>query len=118
MDKLNPARLIGLINENIKKGNVEIGQIEILKNFSFFEIDKKVADEVLKGFRNVEFEGRGVIVEVTTKPKNRSRSRKRGGFGGGRRSGGSRDGGRNKRSSFSGSGQNRNYSGRRRSRNR
>ena len=50
MDQLNPARLIGLINENIQKKNVEIGQIEILKNFSFFEIDKKVADEVIKAF--------------------------------------------------------------------
>ncbi len=129
MDELNPARLIGLINENISERNVEIGQIEILKNFSFFEIDKKVADEVLKAFANVEFEGRGVIVEITTKPKSRSRGtdRKRGGggFGGGRRSsgsrdGGSRDGGRSKRSSYSGSGSggNRSQSGGRRSRNR
>jgi len=115
MDQLNPARLIGLINENLNKKNVEIGQIEILKNFSFFEIDKKVADEVLKVFRNVEFEGRGVIVEVTTKPKSRSRGRdrKRGGFGGGRRS---RDGGGKRRSSYSAG--NRNQSGGRRSRNR
>ena len=128
MDDLNPARLIGLINENLNQKNVEIGQIEILKNFSFFEIDKKVADEVLKAFANVEFEGRGVIVEVTTKPKSRSRGgdRKRGGFGGGRRSessgGGSRDGGgRSKRSSYSGSssgGGHRGQSGGRRSRNR
>jgi len=125
MDQLNPARLIGLINENLNKKNVEIGQIEILKNFSFFEIDKKVGDEVLKAFRNVEFEGRGVIVEVTTKPKSRSRGRDRkrggGGFGGGRRSrdGGSRDGGGKRRSSYSGSGGgNRNQSGGRRSRNR
>ena len=128
MDELNPARLIGLINENISERNVEIGQIEILKNFSFFEIDKKVADEVLKAFANVEFEGRGVIVEITTKPKSRSRGndRKRsgGGFGGGRRSsssrdGGSRDGGRSKRSSYSGSGSggNRSQSGGRRTRN-
>jgi len=125
MDDLNPARLIGFINENLKKNNVEIGQIEILKNFSFFEIDKKVTDEVLSSFRNTEFEGRAVIVEVTKKPKSRNRSdRKRGGFGGGRRSGGSRDGRgdfkRSKRSSYSSSagGGNRNQSGGRRSRNR
>ena len=125
MDDLNPARLIGFINENLNKNNVEIGQIEILKNFSFFEIDKKVKDEVLSSFENTEFEGRSVIVEVTTKPKTRNRSdRKRGGFGGGRRSGGSRDGGgdfkRSKRSSYSnsGGGGNRSQSGGRRSRNR
>lgn len=126
MDDLNPARLIGFINENLKKNNVEIGQIEILKNFSFFEIDKKVTDEVLSSFKNTEFEGRAVIVEVTTKPKSRSRNgdRKRGGFGGGRRSAGSRDGGgdfkRSKRSSYSssGGGGNKSQSGGRRSRNR
>ena len=59
IDKLNPARLIGFINENLKKRDVEIGQIEILRNFSFFEIDKNFEEAVLKSFRNTEFEGRG-----------------------------------------------------------
>ncbi len=78
-DDLNPARLIGLINENISKNNVEIGQIEILKNFSFFEIDKNFGDDILKGLGNAEFNNRKVIVEVTTKPKP-SGGRKRNGF--------------------------------------
>ncbi len=69
MDKLNPAVLIGLINENLKKGNVEIGQIEILKNFSFFELDKNFTDDVLDGFQNTIFNNRSVIVEVTNKSK-------------------------------------------------
>ncbi len=86
IDKLNPARLMGLINENLKKRNVEIGQIEILKNFSFFEIDKTFEDTVLKSFRNTEFNGRGIIVEITKKQKQRSRNRKRNGFSKGRRS--------------------------------
>ncbi len=111
MDKLNPARLIGFINENLNKKNAEIGQIEILKNFSFFEIDKKFADEVLKSFKNTEFEGRAVIVEVTTKPKGRSRGRKSGGFGGGRRSGGSRNGAEKRRSSSHSGGGHRGQSG-------
>ena len=111
MDKLNPARLIGFINENLNKKSAEIGQIEILKNFSFFEIDKKFADEVLKSFKNTEFEGRAVIVEVTTKPKGRSRGRKSGGFGGGRRSGGSRNGAEKRRSSSHSGGGHRGQSG-------
>ena len=69
MDKLNPAVLIGLINENLKKPNVEIGQIEILKNFSFFELDKNFTDDVLDGFQNTIFNNRSVIVEVTNKSK-------------------------------------------------
>lgn len=78
-DDLNPARLIGLINENIQKRDVEIGQIEILKNFSFFEIDKNFKDAVLEGLGNAEFNNRKVIVEVTTKPKSQG-VRKRGNF--------------------------------------
>ncbi len=110
MDGLNPAKLMGLINENLNKRDVEIGQIEILKSFSFFEIDKAFADKVLQGFEHAEFDGRSVIVEITKKPKGgRSRSGKRGGFGGGRRSrgdsnrsGGSGGGGYKGRSSSRG----------------
>lgn len=76
MDKVNPPKLMGIINENLSKNNVEIGQIEIFKSFSFFEIDKAFTDEVLAAFKNVKHQGRAVSVEVTTKPKTR-RDRKR-----------------------------------------
>jgi ATP-dependent RNA helicase DeaD len=69
MDKLNPAVLIGLINENLKKRDVEIGQIEILKSFSFFELDKNYTDDVLESFQNTYFNNRSVSVEVTNKSK-------------------------------------------------
>ncbi len=77
MDKINPAKLMGLINENLNKNDVEIGQIEILKSFSFFEIDKAYEEAIIKAFKNTEFGGRSLIVEVTTKPKQRGRSGKR-----------------------------------------
>ncbi|AOW19292.1 DEAD/DEAH box helicase [Urechidicola croceus] len=93
-DKLNPARLIGLINEQNITKNIEIGQIEILDTFSFFELDKNFTNETLAAFTrdsDVEFEGRGVNVEVTEK--------KRAGSRGGRRDGRKRrsDGGKNHR---------------------
>ncbi|MEN8186967.1 MAG: DEAD/DEAH box helicase [Bacteroidota bacterium] len=95
MDKINPAKLIGIINENIRKRDVEIGQIEILKSFSFFEIDKNYTDKILESFKNATFGNRNIIVEVTTKPKGRGRSRsKRKSFGGGSRNDGSRNEGR------------------------
>ena len=81
MDDLTPARLIGLINECLKKRDVEIGQIEILKSFSFFEIDKNFTQDVLEKMNEAEFNNRSVIVEVTSKPKGRSRSRSSKGFG-------------------------------------
>ncbi len=86
MDRLNPAKLMGLINENLNTDKVEIGQIEILKSFSFFEIDKAFAENVVSAFKNAEFAGRAIIVEVTKKSKQRSRGRSRKGSGFGRRS--------------------------------
>lgn len=80
-DKLNPARLIGLINDQEITKNIEIGQIEILDTFSFFELDKNFTQETMHAFENneVEFEGRSVNVEVTTKKRSgrSSSSRKR-----------------------------------------
>jgi ATP-dependent RNA helicase DeaD len=78
-DKLNPARLIGLINEQKIANNIEIGQIEILDTFSFFELDKNYTEETIATFKenDIDFEGRGVNVEITEK--------KRSGRGGGRR---------------------------------
>lgn len=110
MDGLNPLKLMGLINENLKKRDVEIGQIEILKSFSFFEIDKAYADKILEVFKHSEFGGRSLIVEVTTKPKGggRRKSGKKRGFRGDRnfdgrdrRSGGGGYKGKNK-GSYSG----------------
>ncbi len=81
-DKLNPARLIGLINDQQIAKNIEIGQIEILDTFSFFELDKNYQDETISSFQkgDVSFEGRGVNVEITEKKRSG-----RGGSGGGRR---------------------------------
>jgi ATP-dependent RNA helicase DeaD len=79
-DRLNPARLIGLINEQKIAKNIEIGQIEILDTFSFFELDKNYTDETVSVFKqnDVEFEGRNVNVEITEKKRS-------GRSGGGRR---------------------------------
>ncbi len=118
MDHINPAKLMGIINENLRKNDIEIGQIEILKSFSFFEIDKNFRDEVLEKFNGVEFGGRKIIVEVTNKPKTKGRSRsKRRNFEGGDRFRGNKErngsGNRDRRSSGSGGDGKRRDSGRR-----
>lgn len=62
---LNPNRLMGLINERLKNRKVPIGKIEILKKFSFFEIDSSFEGEMQKAFRGVEFEGVSVVIELS-----------------------------------------------------
>ena len=76
---LNPAGLLKILNENSKFQNVEIGNIDILKNFSFFEFDKHYEKELIEAFKDVEFEGTKLIVEPTKKDKRATkfRSRKR-----------------------------------------
>ncbi|MFY9243993.1 MAG: DEAD/DEAH box helicase [Polaribacter sp.] len=98
-DSLNPAKLIGLINDQNIGDKIEIGAIDILDTFSFFEIDKNFEDKTLEAFaaNQPDFDGRSVNVEVTKKERS----------GGGRRGGkkpfGKKEGGFGRRRSSEGS---------------
>ncbi|MCK9400848.1 MAG: DEAD/DEAH box helicase [Bacteroidales bacterium] len=75
-DGLNPPRLIGLINEQTRNRNIAVGRIEIGQRSSFFEIEKKSWEEVIKAFHDAKFEGVKVRVEISgTEPKARSKYR-------------------------------------------
>ena len=64
-DSLSPRDLIGLINRCTRKRNIDIGRIDLMKTFSFFEVDQKYAFAILSGFRGVEYNRREVIVQVS-----------------------------------------------------
>ncbi len=98
-DNLNPGKLIGLINEQNIGDKVEIGSIDILDTFSFFEIDKNFEDKTLEAFSSnqPDFDGRSVNVEITKK------ERSGGGRRGGKKSFGKKDGGFGRRRSSEGS---------------
>ena len=81
MDNLTPARLMGLINECIRKRDVEIGRIEILKSFSFFEIDKSFKEDIIEKMNDATFNDRHVIVEVTSGQKKTRSQNKRNNWG-------------------------------------
>lgn len=66
--KINPTRLIGLINDETNLRNIEIGKIEIMKNFTFFEVDSEFENHILKSFKNSKFEGKSINAELS-KPK-------------------------------------------------
>ena len=70
-DKLNPARLIGLINDQNITEALDIGAIDILDTFSFFEVDKNFEKETLIAFETnrPEFSGRNVNIEITKKER-------------------------------------------------
>jgi ATP-dependent RNA helicase DeaD len=89
-DNLNPARLIGLINDQRITDSIDIGAIDILDTFSFFEVDKNYEDGTLEAFEanSPEFNGRNVNIEITKKERDGGGGRRRG-----KKSFGSKDGG-------------------------
>ena len=64
MDDLKPTTLMGLINDVTGVRDINIGEIEILKNFSFFEIDENYSEELLKAFKDKEFKKRKIVLEI------------------------------------------------------
>lgn len=74
--KLEPQNLIGLINEYTRNRNHIIGKIDIMKNFSFFEVEKSAEKEILEGFLNSQWNGYQLTVEIS-KPKNDSGKRRK-----------------------------------------
>lgn len=61
--------IIDLINQNTPGKSVEIGNIEVLKGFSFFEIDSNYEKDLIKGFKNATFKGQKVNIEIANKKK-------------------------------------------------
>lgn len=55
--------IIHLINDSLERGDVEIGQIELLKGFSFFEVDENYSKKLLEGFKNMKFKNYNINVE-------------------------------------------------------
>ncbi|WP_029906620.1 DEAD/DEAH box helicase [Prevotella sp. 10(H)] len=62
-DHVNPATLMGLVNDFVPE-KVNIGRIDIMQNFSFFEVPEKDAQKVIKGMSKQEQNGRRISVEV------------------------------------------------------
>lgn len=87
MDNFFPHELIALLNSNTRT-RVELGRIDLMKNFSFFEVDEKQADDVVNALNRANFNGRRVSVEVAGEEsgsgsEDRGRSAGRKSYGGG-----------------------------------
>jgi ATP-dependent RNA helicase DeaD len=75
LDGLKPKTIIDMINDFTGINNIEIGEIEILKTFSFFEVDSDYADKILFAFKNKFLGKRKISVEVS-EGRNKNRSKK------------------------------------------
>ena len=73
--RVEPQNLIGLVNEYTRNRNLVIGKIDILKNFSFFEVETSAEKDILEGFADSQWNGYQLTVELS-KPKNDSGKRR------------------------------------------
>ncbi|MDR0543248.1 MAG: DEAD/DEAH box helicase [Dysgonamonadaceae bacterium] len=64
-DGLTPHNLIGLMNDSIRGRKVTVGRIDLMKNFSFFEIPEKEVKRVVQNMNGVKAFKRVVAVEVS-----------------------------------------------------
>ncbi|HNZ44007.1 MAG TPA: DEAD/DEAH box helicase [Bacteroidales bacterium] len=62
-DGFYPAELIQLINNNTRGLKVPIGKIDLMKNFSFFEVEESYAEEVIRSMKETIIDNREIIVE-------------------------------------------------------
>jgi Superfamily II DNA and RNA helicases len=63
-DGFYPEQLIELINSNTRSRKIPIGKIDLLKTFSFFEIEEPYSEEVINALNNAKFNDRRVAVEI------------------------------------------------------
>ncbi|MEI6695194.1 MAG: DEAD/DEAH box helicase [Bacteroidota bacterium] len=87
MDGLQPPHLIGLLNDVMQSKDIKIGKIEILKSFSFFEVEASYLDMILAAFKDVRYGDRSVAIEQSSPRKDggdegRSRGRRETSYGG------------------------------------
>ena len=65
-DELKKVDVLDIINQSTKKSGkkADIGDIEILEKFTFFEVEKSFKNEVMGNINNKKFKGREMRLEV------------------------------------------------------
>lgn len=79
-DHVTPKSFMGFINRVSQGTNIELGRIDLLQNFSFFEVPERQAKTAIKVLAGTDFDGRTVNVEITdNNDKNQHENDRRGG---------------------------------------
>ena len=71
-DGFFPNQVIELINRNLKKERIEVGRIDLMQNFSFFEVIEAQAPKVVRALNKTTYNGRKVVVEVAEENEGKS----------------------------------------------
>lgn len=86
-NNIAPVNIIGMINDFTQNRDIAVGQIEIKKKFSIFEVSAEFAEEVLDAFKGAKYQGHNIFLQLTTpstKGGQFTKKKGRGGFKGGK----------------------------------
>ena len=63
-DGVYANQIIELINRSLKKERIQIGRIDLMQNFSFFEVNESQAEMVIKALNKTKYNSRKILVEM------------------------------------------------------
>ena len=67
LDKINEGAIVRWVCDKTGISSKKIGQIDLKREFSFFDVDKQVAGKVLNGLKNAKLENRVVTIKPVDK---------------------------------------------------
>lgn len=67
LDGIKPTGIMEMINRRLAGPRIDIGRIDLMKSFSFFEIPEEFTEEVIEAFSGYVYKNREVHVEVASK---------------------------------------------------
>ena len=91
-DGFYAGQIIDMVNRHVRQERIEMGRIDLMQNFAFFEVPEKQAETVLRALSHAHVNGQHIVVELAgdapmteQKPKGRKprQNDEKGGFGNG-----------------------------------
>jgi ATP-dependent RNA helicase DeaD len=73
LDKINEGAIVRWVCDKTGIRSKRIGQINLKREFSFFDVDKQVAAKVLHGLKNAKLDNRTVTIKPVENPLNEKR---------------------------------------------
>ncbi len=75
-DKIQPQRLIGMINDRCRDTKIKIGKIDISELFTYIDVDGNYANDIIEAFHGESYRGRPLIVQAA-KSKRKDKDERR-----------------------------------------
>ena len=73
LDNINEGAIVRWVCDKTGIRSKKIGQINLKREFSFFDVDRQVAGKVLQGLRNAKLDNRSVTIKPVDSPPTESR---------------------------------------------